>query len=128
MMNATNFITATSRTDGDDEHYKGVAERAANNARGIHYALGLVTESGEIADASKKHVAYGSGLDVTNIKEEIGDLLFYVARYMELYGWTFEEVMQLNTDKLKARYPEKFTQDLAENRDLEKERGILEKG
>ena len=127
-MNATNYITATSRTDGDDEHYKGVAERSANNAKGIHYALGLVTESGEIADAYKKHVAYGSKLDVTNIKEELGDLLFYVARYMELYGWTFEDVMQLNTDKLKARYPDKFTQDAAENRDLVKEREILEEG
>ena len=73
-------------------------------------------------------MAYGSKLDVTNIKEELGDLLFYVARFMELYGWTFEEVMQLNTDKLKARYPDKFTQDAAENRDLVKEREILEEG
>lgn len=126
MMNPTNFITSTSRTDGDNEHYRDVSMRAAMCSRGLHYALGLVTEAGEVADAYKKHVAYGSNLDVTNIKEELGDLLWYVGRFMDLYGWTFEEVMQLNADKLRSRYPEKFTKEDAENRDLIKERDILE--
>jgi len=125
-MNATNYITATSRTDGDDEHYKGVADRMAKCARLIHYTDGLVTEAGEVKDAIKKHTAYGSELDIANIKEELGDIFWYVGRIAELYNWTFEELMQLNIDKLKSRYPDKFTQNLAENRDLVKEREILE--
>ena len=125
-MNTTNFITATSRTDGDEDHYKLAAERAASCVKETHYSLGLVTEAGEIADVYKKFIGYGRAIDNVNVKEEIGDLLWYVARFLELKNWTFEEVMRLNTDKLKARYPEKFTQEDAENRDLEKERRILE--
>ena len=125
-MNTTNFITATSRTDGDDDHYKLASERAASCAKELHYTLGLVTEAGEIADVYKKFIGYGKEPDNVNVKEEIGDLLWYVARFLELKDWTFEDVMRLNTEKLKARYPEKFTQEAAENRDLKAERRILE--
>jgi hypothetical protein len=37
-----------------------------------------------------------------------------------------EEMLQRNIDKLKARYPEKFTQENALNRNLDVERQILE--
>ena len=126
MMNTNNYITATSRTDGDDEHYKAVADRMASCARLIHYTDGLVTEAAELKDAIKKHTAYGTELDVPNRKEELGDVFWYAARIMDMFDWSMGDVMQLNIDKLKARYPEKFTQELAENRDLEKEREILE--
>lgn len=126
MMNSSKYITATSRTDGDNEHYKGVADRMAANARLIHYTDGLVTEAAEMKDAIKKHTAYGSELDVPNLKEELGDVFWYAARILELFDWSMMDVMQLNIDKLKARYPEKFTQELAESRDLDKEREILE--
>ena len=38
----------------------------------LHGAMGLCTESGEIMDALKRHIFYGSPLDILNIKEEIG--------------------------------------------------------
>lgn len=46
-----------------------------------HAAYGLVTESGELIDNYKRHIFYGKELDLTNLKEEIGDLLWYVAVY-----------------------------------------------
>jgi hypothetical protein len=45
---------------------------------------------------------------------------------MDELGMTYEEAMITNIDKLKARFPEKFTEYLAENRDLVTERKILE--
>jgi hypothetical protein len=39
---------------------------------------------------------------------------------------SFEEMMDKNVAKLKARYPNKFTQESALNRDLAKERAVLE--
>lgn len=125
-MNPTNFITATSRTDGDSEHYEAAGKRAAKCVKELHYSTGIVTEAAEIADVYKKHIAYGTDIDEYNVKEEIGDALWYIARFLELKNWTFAEVMALNTAKLKARYPEKFTKEDAENRDLKKEREILE--
>lgn len=115
-----------SKTDA--KNYQPVVDRMADQdtARLIHYAFGLGTEAGELQDAVKKFVAYGKPLDKTNIKEEVGDLLWYIARICTLNGWTIQEVMDLNINKLKSRYPEKFTEENAIVRDLAKERQILE--
>jgi NTP pyrophosphatase (non-canonical NTP hydrolase) len=94
----------------------------------LHASMGLVTEAGEFQDMLKKHVFYGKPLDEVNLKEEIGDVLWYCAIALEALGTDFESVMETNINKLKARYPEKFTEDKAENRDLVKEREILENG
>ncbi len=124
-MNPTEYIMKSARTDGDKAHYEEVAKRAYHCAELVHYTDGLVTESGEIKDMLKKHIAYGAPLDMVNLREEIGDLFWYIARVCDLQNWTFEEIMDINIDKLQARYPEKFTLDKAVNRDLEKERKIL---
>ena len=92
----------------------------------IHASMGLSTEAAEFTDAIKKHIFYGKELDTVNLKEEIGDILWYAAIALEALGSDFESVMQTNIDKLSARYPDKFTEELAENRDLDKERAILE--
>ena len=91
-----------------------------------HAALGMVTESAEFTDMLKKHLFYGKPLDEVNLAEELGDQLWYVAMALRALGTDFETVMERNIAKLKARYPNKFTLELAENRDLEKERAILE--
>lgn len=92
----------------------------------LHGAMGVVTESGELMDALKKHIYYGAELDKTNVKEEIGDLLWYVGILCDTLGLTFEEVFETNIAKLKARYGDKFNETGALNRNLEKEREILE--
>lgn len=93
----------------------------------LHAGMGLVTESGEFLDTLKKHIYYGKELDKVNLIEELGDQLWYCAIALNALGSDFETAMQINIDKLKSRYPEKFTEELAKNRDLEKERSILEK-
>lgn len=161
----------------------------------LHCATGLVTESAELVDCIKKHVFYGKPLDVVNIKEEIGDILWYIAIAVrifdldldlnrqnddyykkkiknqittkeglikfflafntminplckdiiirpfpsdfdnifeeinlicEIYSLDLGEIMDININKLKARFPNNFTQEDALNRNLEKERSILE--
>lgn len=94
----------------------------------LHMILGMQTEVAEIADVYKKHIAYGKDLDLVNVKEEIGDLLWYVQNMCNENNWSLEEILYTNIEKLKARYPEKFTSDNALNRDLDKEREILENG
>lgn len=41
----------------------------------------------------------------------MGDVLWYVAMMCESFGWNMDEIMQMNVDKLKARYPEGFSVD-----------------
>jgi NTP pyrophosphatase (non-canonical NTP hydrolase) len=92
----------------------------------LHGGIGISTESGEILDALKKHIYYGKPLDKVNIMEECGDVLWYVALILREVGYSFEEVAEINIKKLRARYGDKFSEYDAQNRDLKKERDILE--
>lgn len=92
----------------------------------LHAGIGLATESGEFLDALKKSIFYGKELDTVNLKEELGDVLWYMAIAMDVLGTDFETEMEKNIKKLKARYGEKFSQGSAEKRDLKKEREALE--
>ena len=70
----------------------------------LHMAVGVSGEAGELLDAIKKHVVYQKPLDIENVKEELGDLLFYMSNLMQSVGLSFEEVLQHNMDKLSVRY------------------------
>ncbi len=92
----------------------------------LHMILGMQTEVAELADAYKKAIAYNKPLDEVNIKEEIGDTLWYIANMCNLHGWSMEDIMDVNIKKLETRYPEKFTEEKALVRDLDAERQVLE--
>lgn len=92
----------------------------------LHGALGVATEAGELLDVLKKNHAYGRGLDHANIREEIGDVLWYLALLARATGTNLDQIAATNVAKLKQRYPEKFTNELALNRNLAAERAILE--
>ena len=96
-------------------------------SRLLHGLIGVCTETGESQDMIKKHVIYGKPFDRVNILEECGDKLWYIALALEAAGYTMEEAMERNIAKLKARYGDKFSEEKALRRDLDKERAILEK-
>lgn len=121
-----NYLNESARTDLPD--YKLITDRLNNEetARLIHAGLGLATEAAEFQDMLKKHIMYGKPIDKVNLAEEIGDTLWYCALALRTLGFSFEEIMDKNISKLKARFPDKFTEYHAQNRDLETERKILE--
>lgn len=127
-MNSQQYLDLAKVTD--HKTYDAIQDRLANEeaARLFHYFVGVSTEAGELLDAIKKAYIYGKPVDKVNLKEEIGDVFWYLARACDYLGFTFEEVMEVNITKLKARYGEKFTEHAALNRDLETERRILEQG
>lgn len=95
----------------------------------LHAALGLTGEAGELADAVKKHVIYGRDLDEKNIKEELGDLMWYIAILCDVLDINIEGVMESNIAKLKTRYPgNKWSAEAEQNRNLDAERQALEDG
>lgn len=82
-------------------------------------ALGLTGEAGEVADLIKKAIFHRHGLeDATRakLKKELGDVCWYVAAVCSGLGFTLEDVMQGNIDKLQERYPEGFTSEASKNR------------
>lgn len=93
-----------------------------------HMLFGMMTELGELVDTYKKHYAYGKELDLVNVMEEMGDIMWYWAGMCTITGINTSGTLQVNIDKLIARYPDKFEKELALIRDLEKERQILDDG
>jgi NTP pyrophosphatase (non-canonical NTP hydrolase) len=92
----------------------------------LHASFGLITESAELLDAIKRASFYGKELDLTNVKEEAGDILWYLAILFDAVGTDFETEQKRVIAKLRARFPDKFTEDKAFNRDLAAEREVLE--
>jgi NTP pyrophosphatase (non-canonical NTP hydrolase) len=71
-------------------------------------ALGVAGEAGEVADLLKKHLFHGIDLDVSKLRSELGDVLWYVAALARHAGLSLEDVATSNLDKLQARYPDGF--------------------
>ena len=94
----------------------------------IHMTLGLVTEASEIADVYKKKLAYGKEVDEVNVKEELGDLMFYIVNMCTINGWDLRDILETNVNKLLIRYPLTFSNENAINRNLTAERTELLKG
>jgi NTP pyrophosphatase (non-canonical NTP hydrolase) len=92
-----------------------------------HYILGISTEAGELLDILKKNIAYSKPIDYVNMKEEIGDIMWYIINLCDILCWDLEEIMETNINKLKVRYPDKFSNEKAINRNLKDERNVLEK-
>jgi len=113
----------------DEKFFNGIVyKRDYNEAEKLlHAAIGIGTESSEIIEAVFKAKYQDKQLDVVNIEEELGDLMWYIAILLREYDIDFHKLLQKNIDKLKARYGEKFSEEKANNRDLKTERNILEK-
>lgn len=79
-------------------------ELTPQQANLLHMGVGASTEANELLDAIKKHTIYQKPLDVENVKEEAGDILFYLSNILQSVGLSFEEVLQHNIDKLSVRY------------------------
>ena len=71
-------------------------------------ALGLTAESGEFTEVVKKIILQGKPYteeNVFHLKRELGDICWYIAQACMALDTTFDEVIEMNVDKLKARYP-----------------------
>lgn len=79
----------------------------------VHASMGIAGEAGEVIDAVKKTWIYGKPLDRENILEECGDLLFYISALLTQTGYTLDDAMNANMDKLKKRYPDGYTDNAA---------------
>jgi NTP pyrophosphatase (non-canonical NTP hydrolase) len=72
-------------------------------------ALGMTAEAGEFTEVVKKIIMQGKPYNEENVfhmKRELGDICWYLAQACMALDTNFEEVLQMNYEKLSARYPE----------------------
>lgn len=71
--------------------------------RQILAVMGLMSEAGELGDVWKKHLFHGKPLDEEAMILEMGDVLWYFVLMCIDNGISFQEIMERNMAKLKAR-------------------------
>lgn len=99
----------------DASIYQALAARTINNNLSpaqikLHALFGMASEVGELHGLYQK-TYQGHPLDVEHEKKEVSDLLWFIAEFCTVKGWDLSDIMELNIEKLKARYPEGFDPD-----------------
>ncbi len=85
------------------------AEHDVDVPRLLTAALGIGAEAGEFTEVVKKVFLQGKHYNqeaVFHLKRELGDICWYLAQACMALDTNFEEVLQMNYEKLSARYPE----------------------
>lgn len=83
----------------------------------INGVMGLCGESGEAIDLVKKHLAQGHPLDREKLAKELGDVAWYLAETAYAIGYDLEDILQMNIEKLRQRYPEGFDAEASLHRE-----------
>ena len=119
------FVDAvTSQESKDGEAFTArIADLYASDfptERLLTAAVGMSAEAGEFTEIIKKIIFQGKPVNEENLfhlKRELGDIMWYVAQACMGLEISFDEVMEMNVDKLKARYPGgEFDVHYSENR------------
>tara|TARA_B100001109_G_scaffold120471_1_gene98144 strand:+ start:156 stop:557 length:402 start_codon:yes stop_codon:yes gene_type:complete len=116
-----NSVTSTPSQDADAFIYR-LQELGGDVAvqRLLTAAVGISAEGGEFMEIVKKMIFQGKPASEDNIehlKIELGDVLWYVAQACMALNISFEEVADMNIDKLSKRYPDgHFAEYYSENR------------
>lgn len=105
--------------------YQSLAARTINrqlspNQMIRHGLFGLCAETGEVLGLFQKHYQ-GHDLKSDKLKKELGDVCWMVAELCTAHGWSMEDIMNLNIEKLEERYPDGFDPDKSVHR---KEEGL----
>jgi len=83
--------------------------QGANVTQLLTAALGLTAEAGEFTEVVKKIFLQGKPYTEENVfhmKRELGDMCWYLAQACMALDVNFREIMEMNYEKLSARYPE----------------------
>tara|TARA_B100001123_G_C14927815_1_gene874439 strand:- start:243 stop:644 length:402 start_codon:yes stop_codon:yes gene_type:complete len=83
-------------------------------------AIGICSEGGELLDIVKKIIFQGKQPTAelrVKLKNELGDVMWYVQQILIAMEWELDEVLAENTRKLSGRYPDGFDVDKSENRE-----------
>ncbi len=73
----------------------------------LTWGLGIAGEAGDVASCIKKTYIHDND-QKDGIKENMGDVLWYIAVICNYFGWNMEDLFKENMEKLEKRYPNGF--------------------
>lgn len=77
------------------------------------WGLGAAGEAGDLAGCIKKTLFHKND-QTAGIRENIGDVMWYLAMICNHFNWDFDQVLGENVDKLSKRYPQGFEEKQAQ--------------
>ena len=109
----TEFVNAVTSEESKygghfQDRLRDLYSKDFNTHRALTASLGLSAESGEFTEIVKKIVFQGKPVTKENLfhmKRELGDIMWYFIQACILLDTTPEEIIEMNVDKLKSRYP-----------------------
>lgn len=111
---------ASSNTSEFVDRVLELKDQGADIQRLMTAACGITAEGGEFTEIVKKIAFQGKPYNQENVyhmKRELGDILWYIAQACIALDISFEEIAQMNFEKLTSRYPEgTFSIERSENR------------
>ncbi len=100
----------------NDYQHEAASTAIYPKAKGLEYTtLGLVGEAGELANKVKK-ILRGDSVDFFALRDELGDVLWYVAALATELGYPLEIVAKRNLEKLASRKERGVTKGEGDNR------------
>lgn len=97
-MTATEYQKETLRTAGTTNPEELL----------VNGVMGLSGESGECIDMVKKYLFQGHNIDREKLARELGDVAWYLAVTAYAIGYDLNDILEMNVQKLRARYPNGF--------------------
>ncbi len=97
--------------------FRTVRAETPERERLLIAALGLCGESGEVAENIKKALFQGHEMEVSALRDELGDVLWYSVFLCDPLGLTVDDVMEANVAKRRKRYPDGFSSGRSIQRD-----------
>ena len=88
--------------------YQEAMRRTYKPNRMMNHILGLVGEAGEVAELIKKDQYHDKPYERQKMRDELGDVLWYLTALAEDHGFTLAEIAERNAEKLSLRYPNGF--------------------
>ena len=107
------FVNAvTSEESKDYESFiarlEDLKKEEFSTERLLTAAVGMSAEAGEFTEVIKKMIFQGKPVNEENLfhlKRELGDIMWYVAQACMGLNVSFNEIVEMNVEKLQARYP-----------------------
>ena len=100
----------------NDYQHEAASTAIYPKAKGLEYTtLGLVGEAGELANKVKK-IIRGDSVDFFALRDELGDVLWYIANTCSVLGVTLSEVAYENIKKIRRRLDDGTIQGEGEDR------------
>lgn len=118
MINTLNEYQAlAAKTDYSERDAKCAIDTTPDNpGLMLKHVLGLAGETGEVVEIVKKHVFHNRPLDREKLLDELGDCLWYLSMLAAAVDMSLSDIAQYNIVKLRARYPEGYSDDKCNSR------------